>query len=226
MNTCRVSIKDMFTFSRVSFWTERAPDFLLACSYSVQSPRSCWRLVVRAVATSHQLALIYYNKVPQATELFKCQLRENGEECLTEAGYYTVQTFMWLWKKHTWRHGFLESNTVCMTSCRFMSCSINSVFISLQGTLWTYITCEPQPFVPCWKWKGNRSDVGPHLSERRTRLSTSINRFFSIRFLNWPWREQLCSWPVCSVCPRYDVTTNFWCMMNEIPVCVFCLQDC
>lgn len=54
-------------------------------------------------------------------------------------------------------------------------------------------------------------------------LSTSINTWFSIRSLDWPRREQLCSWPVLSACLRYDVTTTkLWCMiMNEFPVCVF-----
>lgn len=61
-------------------------------------------------------------------------------------------------------------------------------------------------------------------------LSTSINTWFSIRSLDWPRQEQLCSWPVLSACLRYDVTTtNLWCMiMNEFPVCVFACRavDC
>lgn len=57
MNTCRVTIKDMFTFSRGPFWRKHTLDLLLLCSSFSQSfsQRSVC-VCVGPGATSHKLA--------------------------------------------------------------------------------------------------------------------------------------------------------------------------
>lgn len=56
--------------------------------------------------------------------------------------------------------------------------------------------------------------VAPHLSERRRRLPASVNKCISIRSLNCPRQEQLCSWPVGSARPRYDEWISSVCLLT------------
>lgn len=94
MNTCRGIIKDMFTFSRERFWRMWA-ELLFACSRYFQSPKSFQRCSVWAVATSHQLALIYNEGTWGSWILQTTVGRKQKVSGWAEGGYYTMRTLMW-----------------------------------------------------------------------------------------------------------------------------------